>query len=416
MVPTTFREGILNPLLKKIGKKLTMPTNYRGITLISILGKLLELLLILRTNHKFKKAQSDLQRGFTDEVAPMFAALILIEIIAEAADNCEDITIIFLDAEKAFDTVWHDGLFRKLANIGIPADLWKIMRDWYTGFTCSVKWLGHLSKPYVVKQGVMQGGGNSPNCFKMDADGPIQEVVDRHLGAKIGITCCGAPMVADDLAVAAVTSTGDCQRIVGIAENHVRKDRRSFNGGKSIALHYSFEKKKKKKSNLPILLNNTPIPVHDQAVHLGILHSPNPDINTQRVNKHLEIATKTLYALFGAGLHGRNGINPTAMTKIWQSYILPRLLYGAEIWMLNKTQILRLETFQLKKLKQLQGLPPRTSSIAVRGLMGLLPIEAEIDRRALTLFRSAVSNPENIEYVYVNLQSKPQSQKAGSST
>ena len=46
-LPSAFREGIITPLLKKANKSKHKPTNYRGITIISIMGKLLEAVLVL---------------------------------------------------------------------------------------------------------------------------------------------------------------------------------------------------------------------------------------------------------------------------------------------------------------------------------------------------------------------------------
>ena len=82
-----------------------------------------------------------------------------------------------------------------------------------------------------------------------------------------------------------------------------------------------------------------------------------------------------MYALFGAGLYGRNGFNPMVSAKIWTTYIRPRLLHNAELWCLNNTNTNILEKFQRDRLKQLQGLPPRTSNCVTLAMMGMFPIE-----------------------------------------
>ena len=38
--------------------------------------------------------------------------------------------MILLDFQKAFDSVWHETLLTKLHNIGIPAQLWKIISNY----------------------------------------------------------------------------------------------------------------------------------------------------------------------------------------------------------------------------------------------------------------------------------------------
>ena len=82
------------------------------------------------------------------------------------------------------------------------------------------------------------------------------------------------------------------------------------------------------------------------------------------------MATRTMHVLFGAGLYGRNGFNPMVSTKIWTTYIRPRLLHGAELWCLCVTL----------------------------AMMGMFPIEAEIDRKSLTFFRNIIKDKNSLEF------------------
>jgi hypothetical protein len=144
-IPDTFRDGLLLPLLKKPNKPRNIPTNYRGITIIPVIGKLFELVIVNRVSTIFKEAQSTLQRGFTEKVAPLFAAFVLCETINEHADTKNNLHVAMLDAEKAFDKVSHTSLFRKLALLGIPMECWRVLRDWYKDLRSSLRWNGVLS-------------------------------------------------------------------------------------------------------------------------------------------------------------------------------------------------------------------------------------------------------------------------------
>jgi hypothetical protein len=48
-------------------------------------------------------------------------------------------TMVFLDAEKAFDRVWHAGLFRKLKNLDFPDSIHGLLTDWHRGFRSQLK-------------------------------------------------------------------------------------------------------------------------------------------------------------------------------------------------------------------------------------------------------------------------------------
>ena len=396
VVPTAFKMGLLLPLLKKANKPRNLPTNYRGITIISIIGKLLECAIQGRIRHLFTTAQSSQQRGFTEKVAPLYAALLVTEAIQEYKDQGQDLCVIMLDAEKAFDRVCHNNLFVKLHHLGIPDNLWNVMRDWYCGFQSQVRWCGMLSRPFDVKQGTIQGGGLSPDCFKADVNDMLLEVEHNHLGARIGTVCCSVPTCADDVAVIAPPLKSELLPIMLIIEDHSNRDRRAINSAKSAVLLYPGSRNCD--LSLDVTLNNSPLPVVSEATHLGILQSPSNNLNDKRVEARISAAARTLYALFGAGLHARNGLNPASSRKIWITYVLPRLLHGSELWMLDHKHIKQLELFQRTKLRQLQGLPDRASNAAVLGLIGVWPVEAEIDRRTLNLFRNIAGAPDSVEY------------------
>ncbi len=86
----------------------------------------------------------------------------------------------------------------------------------------------------------------------------------------------------------------------------------------------------------------------------------------------------------------RMDINPKTSYKIYQTYVIPRLLYSTETLTLTITQIQQFERFHTKTLKNLQSLPLRTSTSAVLLLIGALPAEAEIHRRQLSLIHAIV--------------------------
>lgn len=83
---------------------------------------------------------------------------------------------------------------------------------------------------------------------------------------------------------------------------------------------------------------------------------------------------------------------------MWRKYVIPRLPCGLEVLNLKKKDITALEAFQVRCAKQLQGLPTKTSNSAAVALLGLLPVEACINKCVLTLFCNIVQDPQCIEY------------------
>ena len=77
-IPPMILEGRVTSVQKK-DKDPTLPTNYRGITVLSIIGKVMEKVLQRRTEDILIQDQSRLQRGFTKKSSSINAALLISE-------------------------------------------------------------------------------------------------------------------------------------------------------------------------------------------------------------------------------------------------------------------------------------------------------------------------------------------------
>ena len=112
-IPELVKVGLLSPIYKNKGDK-NDSKNYRGIVVLPIICKLLE--HIARTNFRtiLTEKQSPLQRGFTTNISPLNAAIIIEEVYKEYSDKKAPFYIALLDAKSAFDVVDIDILMRKL--------------------------------------------------------------------------------------------------------------------------------------------------------------------------------------------------------------------------------------------------------------------------------------------------------------
>jgi hypothetical protein len=91
------------------------------------------------------------------------------------------------------------------------------------------------------------------------------------------------------------------------------------------------------------ILGNQEINRVQSIKHLGITYQENGKIN---IEERLSIGRRTIYALLGPGLHATSGMYPVVLLKIWNTYAVPRYLYGLEIKAYT--------SFDTKKLEQLQ--------------------------------------------------------------
>ena len=153
------------PVFKK-GSRLLV-SNYRPISLLSNLNKIIEKLVFSRLNKFLDEFNCiySLQFGFRAKHSTNQALIDITENIRRALDNQNVACGIFVDLQKAFDTVNHDILLHKLKHYGIRGTA----NDWLSSYLSNrsqfVSILGFDSETTNVKHGVPQGSVLGPLLF-----------------------------------------------------------------------------------------------------------------------------------------------------------------------------------------------------------------------------------------------------------
>ena len=406
-LPHHLKEGVLTPVLKK-GKDQKIPSNYRGITVTTIFSKILEHALQTRLNNILDTTQSKLQRGFTSKTSPLNAAFLVSEAIAEHLDQNSPVALVTLDAEKAFDRVWHERLFLKLYNDGVQGKLWLLLRDMQANGTTRVKWNCNLSTPFKTLQGIRQGAKLSTTLYKRYNNPLLLQIEDHNLGTNIGDTNVGAPTVADDISMLPQTPV-DTQVMLHTVTNNAKLDKVNFNATKSDVVIYNSNNK----GNTKWEIGENIIESSSSTTHLGLQREDNNKFNIQ---PKVQIARRTMYSLLGAGLHGRRGLNPLTSYKIWECFGLPRCTYGLESIKISKKDVDSLEKYQRSLLKQLQSLPDRCANIPVYTLLGAKPMQITLDIKMLSFFTNMIRQKDSIEYRIICRQLAVKSEESASFT
>ena len=385
-----------------------MPGSYRGITVTSVIGKILETCLQTRLDKILKSSQNKLQRGFTEGVSPLHAGLIISEAYFEAKDNKTDLILQTFDAEKAFDIVWHDSLLRKLFIDGVGGDLWLLVQSLHTDAHTLIKWNGELSNEITLQQGIRQGAKLSTLMYKRFNNNLLDTIQESTEGIKIGTADISSPTCADDIALL-TENQADAQILTNTIDHASSKDRFLINPSKSEIIKFKTSRKAGEKVH--VHLGTSEISQVRQTIHLGVERN---ETNTPDTQKRIQTARKTMYALLGSGMHGKNGISPIITVQMWNTFVIPRLLHGIELLDVRKKNLEDLEVYQRKILKQLQSLPERTASVAVLGLVGVKTIEAQIDIKILTTFLNIAKDPSSLEHQLAHRQLLIKSENSGS--
>ena len=112
--PDLWKKANVSPLYKKAEDFVT--SNYRPVSLLSILSKVFEKIVFRHMYNYFRDhfMISIWQAGFLPGSSTVMQLLELYNSFCQAVTEEKEIRIVFLDISKAFDRVWHKGLLLKL--------------------------------------------------------------------------------------------------------------------------------------------------------------------------------------------------------------------------------------------------------------------------------------------------------------
>ena len=154
-------------MLLKLDKPITLTTSYRPISLISSIIKLFERVIEqrLRSHLEHIGFINKHQSGFRRAKSTDDHLFRLSQSIMESFNREEHVVAAFLDTEKAFDNVWHNGLRYKIYQLDLSNKMMHWLSDFLVGQLIQVNVNSFLSSQINPKAGVPQGSVLSPLLF-----------------------------------------------------------------------------------------------------------------------------------------------------------------------------------------------------------------------------------------------------------
>ena len=163
--PDLLKLAKVQPLHKKESKLNYL--NYRPISILSVFSKIYEKLMYTRIYSYLDKNNLiySKQFGFRSKYSTNHAIISLTEHIRNLIDNGQYVCGIFVDLEKAFDTVHHNLLCDKLEYYGLRGNINKLIKSYLTDRKQYVSLSGFDSEIKNITCGVPQGSSLGPLLF-----------------------------------------------------------------------------------------------------------------------------------------------------------------------------------------------------------------------------------------------------------
>ena len=181
-VPASFKQAVVQPLLKKHNLDAKCPRNYRPISKLPFISKILEKVVLSQLLPFLNHAEilEPFQSGFRSRHSTETALLKVTNDLLLTLDSGENAILILLDLSAAFDTVDHNTLLSRLEQwVGISSTALQWFSSYLTNRSFIVS-IGQFSSPSApVSCGVPQGSILGPVLFCLYML-PLGNIIRKH--------------------------------------------------------------------------------------------------------------------------------------------------------------------------------------------------------------------------------------------
>ena len=345
--PERWKQTIVK-MIPKGNKDPTKVTNYRPISLISCLGKILES-KVKETIMKHcigNEVFGESQYAYLSGKGTQDSLTRLSNEIATTITRRGTTAVAFMDVEKAFDSVWHKGLLYKMKDLKLPNHLIIWTMDYLENRKVQINHSGALSEPFQPTAGVPQGSTVSPVFFIIYVSKP-------------SITRCKILQFADDIALVNQWKTSEGAKnglLRGMDELNewCSKWRIKLNPGKTQVMLFNW---KLEGTNPPIYFNNSILQQPNEIKFLGLTFQ-----KRLQWTRHIEETNKKMRAKV-AQLHKlrTRGVSAINLTKLYKGLIRLHMGYCTTAWAnIPKSLVQKLQFTQNEALRTILGKPPWT--------------------------------------------------------
>lgn len=348
--PKNWKNAIVSAIPKP-SKDHSKPINFRPISLLSSISKVFEGVIIKRIREctAALKAVPDTQFGFRPAHSCDQQITRVIQHIKTGFRHGKSTGMVIFDGEKAFDTVWQNGLLHKLYKLNFPMYLLKLIRSMVTERTYKVKVGNSLSEAMAIPAGLPQGTRSSPPLYNLF----VHDIPK--------LTNCFVAQVADDLAIYCTDVDPqivqrNLQRAINRITEYCDDWKIKLNASKTQVIYFTKRRSPRYLPNRMLTVHSVPVPWSQSVTYLGLTFDKALTFK-KNTESFIEKAQKKIQILYPL-LKRKSKLSVYNKLMIFKSIFQSTISYACPAWSnCARTHVKALQIQQNKCLKMILDLP-----------------------------------------------------------
>ena len=341
LFPDPLKHAKVIPIFKK-GERTNL-TNYRPVALLHFLSKIFERSILNRLSNyaTYYDLLSPQQFGFRKKKSTADAISLLTERIYDCFNNRKLCLNVFVDLQKAFDTINYKILLKKLQIYGIQGIPLKLIENYLSNRTQSVRIEDSLSTPKSITIGLPQGSLLGPLLFLFFIN-DLPNISDKFKSI----------LFADDTTLSFETTTQDelnivCNHELSKFYSWTLANRLTINFGKNKTYYILHTFTNINSDSLQITINNKAIESVNEGEFLGVIID-----NNLKFQAHVHKVCNKISKSIGIMYKLRNYVSLCVMKQVYYSLIYPYLNYCIRIYAATySTHLTRLFILQKRAIR-----------------------------------------------------------------
>ncbi|GAA6082711.1 uncharacterized protein LOC111191400, partial [Tachysurus ichikawai] len=343
-VPLDWQTGVVVPLFKKGDRRVC--SNYRGITLLSLPGKVYARVLERRIRPIVEPRIQEEQCGFRPGRGTLDHLYTLARLLEGSWEFAQPVHMCFVDLEKAFDCVPRGDLWGVLWEYGVRGPLLRAVRSLYDRSRSLVRIAGSKSDLFPVHVGLRQGCPLSPVLFITYMD----RISRRSLGpegVRFGDHRILSLLFADDVVLLA-SSNQDLQRALGRFAAECEAAGMRISTSKSEAMVLS-----RKRVACSLQVGGELLPQVEEFKYLGVSFTSEGRMERE-IDRRIGVSSAVMRSIYRSVVVKKE-LSRKAKLSIYQSIYVPTLTYGHELWVMTERTRSRIQAAEMSFLRGVAG-------------------------------------------------------------